>query len=396
MPTIPEDVRRKIEADLLAEMGLHPGQARLEIDANGQPSLVPTGASDRGAGRAFFHAAGHRAAQGVVTVPAGIAAASAAGPIIHSAAGAAGSFFPPAGGAVELIGNAGAFTVGQMAAQAALDKSGGSDWILKQFGDTRDQVTLDRAAHPVATAGGDLLGNLATFKAVNPLVMGRNVSALVRALMSGTAVPAAAKAGVQSLANNVLGNVGVTTAMQLGQDGELHPGELARAAVEGALLGKPRAGVQSLGRLASQPAHRMFGAPLAEPGGPLFTQKAAPASSPAEGGAPTTATWVEDTTPAPRPTAGAPVGFGAASPARPTTAPQPRDLGLFAPPPDTRPGPPERRYGDAPELYDLPPIPPQYRRLGVRPVPIPRTEAAPSVTMKTAFARVSRRARRGG
>ena len=336
MPTIPEDVRRKIEADLLAEMGLHPGQARLEIDANGQPSLVPTGASDRGAGRAFFHAAGHRAAQGVVTVPAGIAAASAAGPIIHSAAGAAGSFFPPAGGAVELIGNAGAFTVGQMAAQAALDKSGGSDWILKQFGDTRDQVALDRAAHPVATAGGDFLGNLATFKAVNPLVMGRNVSALVRALMSGTAVPAAAKAGAQTLANNVLGNVGVTTAMQLGQDGELHGGELARAAVEGALLGKPRAGVQSLGRLASQPAHRMFGAPLAEPGGPLFTQKAAPASSPAESGAPvttaapnTTDTWVYDSSAGLR-QRGAPVGFGAASAARPT-APQ-KNLGLWADP----------------------------------------------------------------
>lgn len=362
MPTIPEDVRRKIEADLLAEMGMHPGSATLQIDENGQPSLVPTGATDRGAGRAFFHAAGHRAAQGVVTVPAGIAAASAAGPIIHpAAAGASAALTPAAGAAVELLGNAGAFTAGQMAAQAALDKSGGSDWILKQFGDTRDQVTLDRAAHPVATAGGDFLGSLATFQFNNPVKLGRNVSTLVRALMSGTAVPAAAKAGAQTLANNVLGNVGVTTAMQLGQDGELHPGELARAAVEGALLGKPRAGVQSLGRLASQPAHRLFGAPLAEPGGPLFTQKAA------EGGAPAT------TAEPPRPVRGLlpernpivpPTPAESAepslaewaargrvpdavrnrrvdnSPVEPTTAPQPT----------LAPG--EKYYGDAPDVFE--------------------------------------------
>lgn len=384
MPTIPEDVRRKIEADLLAEMGMHPGSATLQIDENGQPSLVPTGATDRGAGRAFFHAAGHRAAQGVATVPAGIAAASAAGPIIHpAAAGASAALTPAAGAAVELLGNAGAFTAGQMAAQAALDKSGGSDWILKQFGDTRDQVTLDRAAHPVATAGGDFLGSLATFQFNNPLKMGRNVSTLVRALMSGTAVPAAAKAGVQSLANNVLGNVGVTTAMQLGQDGELHPGELARAAVEGALLGKPRAGVQALGRAASQPAHRLFGAPLAEPGGPLFTQKAAPASSPAEGGAPAT------TAEPPRPVRGLlpernpilpPTPAESAEPSlaewaargrvpdavrnrsvdgapvEPTTAPQPT----------LAPG--EKYYGDAPDVFE-----------GARPGPTPTQPATPVI-----------------
>jgi len=226
MPISPQDA-----ADTYKAIGKQPWEVSLSEDPDGSIVVTPRTTEDRGAIETGVR---HAAASAPRAIGSSLAM-TAAGPLIKGAA-AFGMGAGPIGGVVAgAVPAVIAGAAGGAAGDYLADKLGYKELLL---GDQYQQAR-DQAQHPTASKVGDMVSNVAGFRAPG--------ADLVKGLFKGAASPVmktvlseAEKEALKAAAVNAGVGGTMSAGQQLYQNGSIDPKEVLQAAAESAPFGNPR------------------------------------------------------------------------------------------------------------------------------------------------------------